>query len=133
MTRRKLPGESWDGHIEQMIRRAEEEGAFRNLPGMGKPIPNLNEPYDPDWWLKQLMEREDLHLEPDTLRVRREVELGLARIRRLGTESSVRRTVAELNAKIIEVNRTVTTGPGSDLAPLDADEVVRRWRQARGA
>jgi hypothetical protein len=40
----------------------------------------------------------------------------------------VRRLVADLNARIAEVNRTVTSGPPSNLAPLDADAVVRRWR-----
>ena len=53
MTQRKPPGTSWESWIEAQIRVAMEQGAFDNLPGAGKPLPNLDQ-YDPLWWVKQL-------------------------------------------------------------------------------
>ena len=49
MTERKPPGTSWESWIEAQIRVAMEQGAFDNLPGAGKPLPNLDQ-YDPLWW-----------------------------------------------------------------------------------
>jgi hypothetical protein len=43
---------------ENRIRQAIEEGHFDNLPGHGQPIPDIDEPYDPDWWVKQWIRRE---------------------------------------------------------------------------
>ena len=43
---------------ENRVREAIEEGQFDNLPGYGKPIPDIDEPYDPDWWVKQWIRRE---------------------------------------------------------------------------
>ncbi len=43
---------------DNRIRQAMEEGEFDNLPGLGKPIPDIDEPYDPNWWAKQWMKRE---------------------------------------------------------------------------
>ena len=54
---------------EGKIREAMAEGAFDNLPGAGKPIPGLlDEPYDPDWWVKRWIERERLRELPGELR-----------------------------------------------------------------
>lgn len=33
--------------IDERLREAQENGAFDNLPGAGKPLPNLREPHDP--------------------------------------------------------------------------------------
>jgi len=45
---------------ENLIRVARDEGKFDNLPGAGKPIPDLDDAYDPDWWLKKKMKEDDL-------------------------------------------------------------------------
>jgi hypothetical protein len=45
------------------MRRALEEGASHNLPGAGKPLPDLTEGYDPDWWAKRLVRREGVNLQ----------------------------------------------------------------------
>jgi len=45
---------------ENRIRQAMEEGAFDNLPGLGQPIPDIDEPYDELWWVKRLIRREKL-------------------------------------------------------------------------
>ncbi len=35
---------------ENRIRQAYEEGQFENLPGLGRPLPGIEEPYDPLWF-----------------------------------------------------------------------------------
>ena len=57
---------------ENRIRQAMEEGKFDDLPGFGKPIPDIDEPYDPLWWVRQWMRREKLG---------RELAEGLRRVR----------------------------------------------------
>ena len=42
---------------ENRIREAIENGEFEDLPGLGTPIPDIDEPYDPDWWAKQWYRR----------------------------------------------------------------------------
>ena len=45
---------------ENRIREAIEEGQFDNLPGLGQPIADIDEPYDPDWWIKKWIRREGM-------------------------------------------------------------------------
>jgi hypothetical protein len=49
MTKRKPPVTSWETWIDAQIRVATEAGAFDNLPGAGKPLPNLGQEHDPLW------------------------------------------------------------------------------------
>lgn len=45
---------------EYLIRDAMAQGKFDNLKYAGKPIPGLGEGYDPDWWVKGLIQRENI-------------------------------------------------------------------------
>ncbi len=133
MTERKPPGTSWETWIEAQIRVAMEKGAFDNLPGAGKPLPNLGQEYDPLWWVKQLVQREQISMLPPSLELLRKVEKELATIEKLHDEATVRRRVAELNVEIAKVNATVMDGPPTRLGTLDVDQVVARWRRTRSA
>ena len=132
MTERKPPGTSWESWIEAQIRVAQEQGAFDNLPGAGKPLPNIDQ-YDPLWWVKQLTQREQLSLLPPSLELLRKVERELATLEKLPDEATVRRRIAALNVEIARLNATVTEGPPTRLGPLDIDQVVARWQRARSA
>ena len=133
MTERKPPGTSWETWIEAQIRVAREKGAFDNLQGAGKPLPNLGQEYDPLWWVKQLVQREQISMLPPSLELLRKVEKELATIEKLHDEATVRRRVAALNVEIAKVNATVMDGPPTRLGTLDVDQVVARWRQTRSA
>jgi len=133
MTERKPPGTSWETWIDAQIRVAMEKGAFDNLPGAGKPIPNLGQEYDPLWWVKQLAQREQISMLPPSLELLRKVETELAAIEKLHDEATVRRRVAALNVEIAKVNATVVEGPPTRLGTLDVDQVVARWRRTRSA
>jgi len=121
-----------ESFVERKIREAAERGEFDALPGAGKPLPDLDKPYDEMWWVKNLIEREQLSVLPPALELRREVERGLERALGLASEASVRRAVKLLNAKICVANRRAHAGPATSLNVLDPDDVVRAWRQARG-
>jgi hypothetical protein len=132
MTERKPPGTSWETWIESQIRVAMEDGAFDNLPGAGKPLPNLGQEFDPlSWWVKQLIQREQISMLPPSLELLRKVEKELAEIEKLPDEATVRCRVAALNVEIAKTNATVVEGPPTRLGTLDADQVVAQWRQTR--
>ena len=133
MTERKPTGTSWETWIEAQIRVATEEGAFDNLPGAGKPLPNFGQEYDPLWWQKQLVRREQISILPPSLELLRKVETELATIEKLHDEATVRHRVAALNVEIAKVNATVVEGPPTRLGTLDVDQVVAQWRRTRSA
>jgi hypothetical protein len=46
--------------VENKIRAAIEAGEFENLPGLGQPSAIIDEPYDPHWWIRRKLQREQL-------------------------------------------------------------------------
>jgi hypothetical protein len=133
MTERKPPGMSFETWVDAQVRVAMEEGAFDNLPGAGKPLPNLDLGNDPLWWVKQFVQRERISMLPPSLELLRKVEKELAAIGELPDEAAVRERIAALNAEIAKVNATVVEGPPTRLGMLDVDQAVARWRRARAA
>jgi hypothetical protein len=133
MTERKPPGTSWETWIDAQIRVAREKGAFDNLPGAGKPLPNLDQAHDPLWWVKQFLQREQLSILPPSLELLRKVEKELAAIEKLHDEATVRNRVAALNGEIAKVNATAMEGPPTRLSTLNVEEVVAKWRRTRSA
>lgn len=134
MTERKPPGTSFETWIDAQIRVAQEAGAFDNLPGAGKPLPNLDQDFDLSMWVRQLVQREQLSMAsmlPPSLELLRKVETELAALEKLDDEASVRQRVAALNAEIAKVNATVTEGPPTRLGMLAIDQVLARWRRTR--
>src|SRR6185369_1199130 len=120
--------ESW---VDKQIREATERGEFDNLPGSGKPLPNRNELYDEDWWLKQWIAREGVTGDtalPTTLRLRREIEDIQKAAARKTSERDVRDLVDDLNRRIVDAIRGHVDGPPVPLRRVDADAVVRGWR-----
>src|SRR5215218_2217953 len=66
MTERKPPGVGFETWVERQLREAAERGAFDDLPGAGKPIPDLDKPHDELWWVKQKLRDEGLAWLPPT-------------------------------------------------------------------
>ena len=60
--------------------------------------------------------------------LRREVEVAREQIATAPSEAAVRKIVADLNSRIVEVNSTTVTGPTSTIMPLDVQRVVRHRR-----
>jgi hypothetical protein len=133
MTERKPPHKTWESYVEQQIRDAQAGGAFDRLEGTGRPIPGIEAPYDPLWWIKKLIEREKLSVLPLALEIRAQVDRALEQIWSAADEADVRRRIAQVNAEIARANRTTAEGPPTSLSPLDVDGVVAEWRRRRAA
>jgi Domain of unknown function (DUF1992) len=135
MTERKPPEVSFETWVDKEIRLARERGDFDNLPGEGKPLPGASGSDDELWWVKNYIRREGLSSEallPTPLRLRREIERLPDTVRDLGSERMVRDVVDQLNLRIVDWLRA-PVGPHVRIGPVDADEVVRRWRADRAA
>jgi hypothetical protein len=129
MTERKPPGVGFETWVERQIREAAERGEFDNLPGAGKPIPDLDAPHDELWWIKQKLRRENFSYLPPTIALRKAAEDALETASQAGSEAEVRRIVGDINRRILEGNRKAASGPPLNLAPFDVERVVRSWRE----
>ena len=126
MTERKPMGLSFDSWIDRQIDASIKTGAMDNLPGKGKPLPGVNGRYDPDWWLKEKLQRDNLDLTPETIVSRRKVEVWMESYLTLSSAAQVRRQADALNDVIQAANKTVL-GPHLPQPMLDADALVRAW------
>ncbi|HTP53077.1 MAG TPA: DnaJ family domain-containing protein [Anaeromyxobacteraceae bacterium] len=131
MTERKPKDERQEDFVERLIRESRDRGELDLVEGKGKPLKFLGRPHDASRWLREKLEREHLSILPDSLELRRQADRALREVFEIGSERLVRERLEALNTRIRSVNRTTWTGPPTDLAPLDVDEWVSRWRTAR--
>jgi hypothetical protein len=124
---------SW---VDLQVRQAMERGEFDNLPGQGKPIEDLGVEHDPDWWVKKLVERENIALLPPALAIRKEDAELDARLDAVNVESEVRRELEEFNARVRKAIYTPPVGPSGPpviTRQRDVDAEVAAWRERRTA
>jgi DnaJ-like protein len=129
MSKRKPPGLSWESWIDRQIRDAEERGAFDALPGAGRPIPDLDRPHDPMWWVKDKLRREGLTYMSPSVALRKEAHDALEAAMHARSEAEARDLIADINEKIREANRKGIRGPSLMLLPFDVETVLREWRK----
>jgi hypothetical protein len=123
------PFESW---IDRQIREAQERGEFDNLSGAGKPIKGLNGRDDENWWVQNLMERENLKpMLPGSLALRKEVEDLPTTVSDIRIEKHVREVAEDLNHRIRDSHRRKVDGPALFIKTVDVDAVVEQWRRQR--
>lgn len=93
--------------VERKIREAIEQGEFEALPGAGKPIPDLDRPYEPAWWAKRWVERNRLEDEAAELQrvVRRETPLLRAAEAATHRVDELNRAIAAINKRLDEADR----------------------------
>ncbi len=111
---------------ERRIQAAREAGMFDNLPGHGKPIPDLGEQRPPGWWAMRVAKRERSILNAENLDSA--IRDGKRSIWTMDSEPGVRATVADLNNKIDHYNRNTTW---EKRPRLDPDELVSAWQRRR--
>lgn len=119
-------------YVDQQIRLAMERGEFDDLPGAGKPIEGLGATHDRDWWLKKLIEREQITgVLPDALQLRKDdLELD-ALLDREFTERAVREHLESFNARVIDARRQLQGGPPVITPLRDVEAEVAAWRKRR--
>jgi hypothetical protein len=134
VTERKPANVSWESWIEAQIREARERGEFENLPGYGKPLPDVSGDHDEMWWIRNWLKRNDVGFTPSSIALRKAAEDLLGSLDKFPTERGLRTALDELNTRIREANRTpVFDGPPSNMMPLDVEPVVARWVELRAA
>lgn len=119
---------------EYLIRDAMAQGKFDHLKYAGKPIPGLGEKYDPDWWLKGLMQRENITgMGPKAILLRTE-DAGLDdRIDEQHSEAQVRQLLEDFNARLVDARRQLQGGPPVVTKTRDVESEVRLWAERRAA
>ena len=120
--------------VEISIQQAMRRGDFDDLPGAGKPLTGLQNAYDPNWWIRQKIERERLTgLGPPALTLRTEDADLDGRLDAAPSEEAVRGMLTDFNARIIEARRQLQGGPPVVTRPRDVEAEVLRWRERRDA
>lgn len=120
--------------VDLQVKQAMERGEFDDLPGAGKPIEGLDKDYDPDWWLKKLIEREQITgVLPASLQLRKDDAALDALLDRQRTEDEARRHVEEFNERVIAARYSLPEGPPLITMPRDVDETLAAWRARRAA
>ncbi|UFS57479.1 DnaJ family domain-containing protein [Subtercola endophyticus] len=121
-------------YVEIQIQQAMRAGAFDNLPGAGKPLTGLEQTYDPDWWIRKKIERENITgLGPPALTLRTENQTLDDRLDAAPSEHAARQLLTDFNARIVEARRQLKGGPPVITPMRDVDDELARWRERRSA
>jgi len=119
-------------YVDLQIKQAMERGDFDDLPGAGKPIKNLGTQHDPNWWVKQLIEREKITgVLPPALQLRKDDAELDARLDRHTAESEVRRALEDFNTRVLKARYTPVDGPPLVTMTRDVESEVEAWRERR--
>ena len=129
--RRKV---SDSARAEYLVRDAMAQGKFDNLKYAGKPIPGLGESYDPDWWVKGLIQRENISgMGPAAILLRAEDAELDATLDAQYTEQQVRDLLQDFNRRVIDARRQLQGGPPVITKTRDVEAELERWRDRRAA
>ena len=114
--------------------RRRNEGTSTTCAGAGEPIEGLGGREDENWWIKGLIERENIRAPlPGSLLLRKETAEIVDTVADCRTEEQVREIVLDLNTRILDARRRGVDGPNILIGTVDADRVVREWRERRAA
>ena len=134
MTERKPPDMNFVSWIDRQIQEATERGAFDDLPGAGKPLPNRGA-FNADAWIRDYLDREGVSAEealPTPLRLRKEAERLAESVHLLRSEQQVREVVDDINDRITALRR-LPEGPPVFVRLVDSQAMVTTWRERRAA
>jgi hypothetical protein len=134
VTPRKPPGVSFETWVDSQIRRAQEDGAFENLAGAGKPLPRRHSEQSSYEWALEWARKENVDpigMLPPGLALRREKQDLPGVLARLPSESAVRAVVEDLNARVDAYWRAPADGPQVPVGQVDVEEAVAWWRAER--
>jgi hypothetical protein len=108
-------------YVEMLIQQAMRRGDFDDLPGAGKPIENLHQVNDPDWWIRRKIEREN-STENAALDERLDTQ---------HSEQAVRDILDDFNRRVVHARRQLQGGPPVVTPTRDVDAELARWHERR--
>lgn len=94
--------------VDRRILEAMADGSWDDLPGMGRPLPDIDETYEPGWWARRWVKRQRRSDAADGLR--RLIREEVPRLRTSRDRAAAQARVDELNELVVEVNRGVPEG-----------------------
>lgn len=119
-------------YVETAIQQAIRRGDFDDLPGAGKPLPDLGGSHDPDWWIRRKIETEKLTgLGPPALTLRVEHAQLAERMDALSREDDVRAALEDFNRRVIEARRQLLGGPPVVTPTVDVEAELTSWAERR--
>ena len=118
-------------YVDTVVDQAMRRGEFDNLPLQGKPIPGLTGTHDPDWWVKGLIERENITGVLPSAQLRKDDAELDGKLDLEAMEERVREIVTDFNARVVDARRQLQGGPPIVTRTRDVDEEVRSWRTRR--
>jgi hypothetical protein len=133
MTERKPKDMTFRSWVDQQVADAEARGAFRDLPGAGKPLDLSGDGDFTDRWLRDYVRREGASFEealPPPLRLRKESERLAGAAPSFPTEAALRAAAGDLNRRITDWRR-IPVGPPVYVRLADEEALVAAWREAR--
>jgi hypothetical protein len=134
VTERKPQEMTFPTWIEKQIADAAERGAFDDLPGLGKPLPqsagDIAETWALNWARREGLSTQEML--PTPLKLRAESAQLAENVHLLKSEQDVRDAVAELNHRILEW-RKIPIGPPIFVRLVDEADLISRWQAARPA
>ncbi|MGB5758968.1 MAG: DnaJ family domain-containing protein [Acidimicrobiales bacterium] len=115
--------ELFESIADRRIREARAAGLFDDLPGAGKPLPDLHQERESGWWACRAiaLERDKARYEELADRIRAET----VHLWRLDSENELLGRVDALNRLLADYNRTTSFVEHQLLEPI---AVARRWR-----
>lgn len=116
-----------DDWLEKAIREATERGEFDDLPGAGKRIEGLGGTYDPAWWAKEFVGREQAR--ETGIELMAEIDKTLPVLLATAALDDLLAHVDRWNTAIARVNAVLDRSDA--LHELDRDDVGRRWESLR--
>jgi len=118
--------------VDRVVDQAIARGDFDNLPLAGKPIPGIGARHDPDWWLKALIEREQISgVLPEALQLRTDDAVLTQRLDAQRDEASARELLEEFNSRILAARRQLMGGPPVVTPLRDVERELTGWRERR--
>lgn len=120
-------------YVDVVVDQAMRRGEFDNLPLQGKPIPGLTGTHDPDWWVKGLIERENITGVLPSAQLRKDDAELDGKLDLEAMETRVREIVTDFNARIVDARRQLQGGPPIVTPTRDVAEEVARWEARRAA
>ncbi|MFC7495216.1 MULTISPECIES: hypothetical protein [unclassified Nocardioides] len=93
----------------------------------------MPEERDPDWWVRQLVERERITVLPPSLALRKEDAELDDHLDGINYEAEVRRVVEDFNERVVKARYSLHGGPPLITMPRDVEATVAAWRERRDA